>query len=213
MDNYKDWTVFLDRDGVINKKAAEHDYIKNWSEFEFLPGSFDAIVKLNEIFGRIIIVSNQQGFSKGVISVSDLEEINVNMLNDIFAHGGNIDFVLYCLHHEKENCGCRKPKIGLAIRAKTEFHDINFSKSVTIGDSLSDMEFGTRIGSFNVLVCNSTKTISDNDSFMSDGIFESLYDFAYHPMLFSPRWKTHRENLVEWSPLCNRTQEPLKDTE
>lgn len=142
----KNWTLFLDRDGVINKKI-ENDYVRSWDQFEFLPGVLDALNKLSKIFGRIIIVTNQRGIGKGLMTEDDLHEIHEKMLQLIRQHGGRIDAIYYCPHdYEKEECDCRKPKPGLALQAKRDFPEINFEKSVMVGDSESDIVFARNLG-------------------------------------------------------------------
>lgn len=193
MDSYKDWTVFLDRDGVINKKPAEHDYIKSWDEFEFLPGAIEAIVILKKMFGRIVVVSNQQGVGKGVIDPFALQTIHQRMTGRIIKAGGDIDLYLHCPHLVSDHCSCRKPEIGMALRAKEIFPEIDFGKSVAIGDAASDVVFGRGIGAFTVLIASSPNLIESSPKEYRDGmfdaLFESLYAFAIHPMLFSPNWK------------------------
>ena len=88
----KDWTLFLDRDGVINKKL-DNDYVKHWIEFEFLEGVLDALKKLDTVFGKIVVVTNQQGIGKNLYRIEDLELIHKNMLYEITYLGGRIDKV------------------------------------------------------------------------------------------------------------------------
>ena len=111
-------TLFLDRDGVINKKI-EGDYVKNWSQFEFLPNVIDALKILNNLFDRVIIVTNQRGIGRGLMSEKDLENIHNQMLSIFRKEGIKIDKIYYCPHdYEKEICSCRKPQIGMALQAK-----------------------------------------------------------------------------------------------
>ena len=141
----KSWTLFLDRDGVINKKL-ENDYVKHWVEFEFIEGSIDALKYLAGIFGKIVVVTNQQGIGKRIYRIEDLELIHKNMLYEIAYHGGKIDKVYFSPHLHSENHPTRKPGIGMALNAKQDFPDIDFSKSIIVGDSMSDMEFGRNAG-------------------------------------------------------------------
>jgi histidinol-phosphate phosphatase family protein len=154
----KDWTLFLDRDGVINKKL-ENDYVKHWIEFEFLDGSLDALKYLNGVFGHIIVVTNQQGIGKRIYRTEDLELIHKNMQYEIVFHGGRIDKVYFSPHLAAENHPSRKPGIGMAIQAKEEFPQINFEKSMMVGDSMSDMAFGRKAGMKTVFI--SDQRISD----------------------------------------------------
>ncbi len=139
------WTLFLDRDGVINVKR-DNDYVKSWNEFEFIEGSLNAINVLSKLFGRIIIVTNQQGIGKGIYDSHALDEIHLRMKKNIENAGGKIDAVYYCGSLKAENNVRRKPGIGMALDAKKDFPEINFSKSIIIGDSESDMLFGKKAG-------------------------------------------------------------------
>lgn len=141
----KSWTLFLDRDGVINKKL-ENDYVKHWIEFEFLEGVIDALKSLNTRFGTIVVVTNQQGIGKGLYRTEDLELIHKNMIYEIEYLGGRIDKVYFSPYLNSENHPTRKPGIGMALAAKNDFPGIDFSKSIIVGDSLSDMEFGRNAG-------------------------------------------------------------------
>ncbi len=142
----RSWTLFLDRDGVINKKI-ENGYVLNVQMFEFIEGVLEALPILSNIFGRIVVVTNQRGIGRGLMSEKDLEDIHKFMLEKITDAGGRIDAIFYCPHdYEKEQCNCRKPKIGMALKAKEMFPEIDFKKSIVIGDSLSDMEFAINMG-------------------------------------------------------------------
>ena len=133
------WTLFLDRDGV-------NDYVLRVEQFEFLPGVVDAIVAFSKIFNRIVVVTNQQGIGKRMMTDSDLHEIHSAMRNAIEEKGGRIDEVYYCPDLKETKSLYRKPNIGMALKAKKQFADINFKKSIMVGDSLSDMQFGKRVG-------------------------------------------------------------------
>ncbi len=168
----KSWTLFLDRDGVINKKI-ENDYVRNWKQFKFLPGVVEALKILDNIFGKIIIVTNQRGIGRGLMTHKDLADIHNKMLKNFETNGIKIAKIYYCPHdYEKEVCNCRKPKIGMAIMAKKDYPEIDFSKSIMVGDSLSDMEFAKNAGMIGVAVNNSN--LSKEDFIY----FDSLNDFA-----------------------------------
>jgi histidinol-phosphate phosphatase family protein len=147
------WTLFLDRDGVINKKL-DNDYVKHWIEFEFLPGTLDALKTLNPVFGKIVIVTNQQGIGKGIYRTEDLELIHKNMIYEIAYNGGRIDQVYFSPYLSNENHPTRKPNIGMALEAKKQFPEINFEKSIIVGDSMSDMEFGRNAGMKTAFISN-----------------------------------------------------------
>jgi len=148
----KNWTLFLDRDGVINKKL-DNNYVKHWVEFEFLDGVFDALKYLSGIFGRMVVVTNQQGIGKGLYRTEDLEVIHKNMLYEIDYHGGRIDKVYFSPYLHTQNHPTRKPGIGMALTAQTDYPEINFKQSIIIGDSMSDMEFGRAAGMKTIFIC------------------------------------------------------------
>ena len=162
------WSLFLDRDGVINKKL-DNDYVKNWTEFEFIDGVFDALSYLNKLFGRIVVVTNQQGIGKRLYRTEDLELIHKNMLYEITFYGGRIDKVYFSPYLSSDNHPTRKPAIGMALEAKRDFPEIDFSKSIILGDSLSDMEFGRKAGMKTIFISETPK----NDSLI-DFNFKSL---------------------------------------
>lgn len=143
--------VFLDRDGVINKKAPEGDYIKNWSEFRFLPGVKEAIKRLNKAGFLVIISTNQRGIAKGLMTEEDLKEIHFKMIEELEKSGDIIDSIYYCPHDEKDNCNCRKPNIGMFLKAKKDFN-IQMDESWLIGDSKSDILAGQKAGCKTILV-------------------------------------------------------------
>ena len=142
--------IFLDRDGVINKKAPEGDYVKNWDEFQFLPGVKKAIRKLNEKGFLVIVVSNQRGIAKGVMTEDDLKEIHNRMKEELRKEGAVIDGIYYCPHDIEDHCGCRKPEPGMILKAIKDFRDIgieiDLKKSYMIGDSEKDMLAGKKVG-------------------------------------------------------------------
>lgn len=142
--------VFLDRDGVINRKMPEGDYVKSRDEFEFLPGVFEACRILKENGYLCIVVTNQRCISRGIISEATLHTIHDSMSRAISAGGGSLDAVYYCPHNTHENCDCRKPKPGMIHRAVSDFLDrgvsIGLSKSYLVGDSTSDIEAGKAAG-------------------------------------------------------------------
>lgn len=147
----KNWTLFLDRDGVINKRLVD-DYVKSWDAFEFEAGVLDAIANFSKIFEYIFIVTNQQGIAKGLMTAQDLQNIHNQMLVAIENAGGYIDAVFYCPHWAKDHCECRKPRTGMALQAKAAFPTIDFTKSVMVGDSPSDIEMGYQLGMKTVFI-------------------------------------------------------------
>ena len=140
----KNWTLFLDRDGVINYES-ETDYIRNWESFRFLPGVIDAFPIFKQFFSRIFIVSNQKGVGKGLMTENDLISINENLVKTIDTAGGHIDRVYYCTSLDDAD-PFRKPNNGMALKAREEFPEISFSSSLMVGNTMSDMEFGKSLG-------------------------------------------------------------------
>ena len=171
----KSWTLFLDRDGVINKKL-ENDYVKHWMEFEFIGGVLDALKKCGEVFGKIVVVTNQQGIGKGIYRTEDLELIHKNMLYEISYFKGRIDKVYFSPYLASENHPTRKPGIGMAEQAKKDFPEIDFSRSVIAGDSISDMEFGRKAGMKTVFITSSLPPEKSNQ--LIDFQCKSLSEFA-----------------------------------
>ena len=168
----KNCTLFLDRDGVINKKIY-NDYVKQWIEFEFIEGVLDALKFLNTVFGNIIVVTNQQGIGKKLYRKEDLELIHKNMLYEIAYHGGKIDKVYFSPYLKSENHPYRKPGIGMALKAKEDISTINFKESIMVGDSMSDMEFGRNAGMKTIYI---SEEITENDKI--DFNFKSLNELV-----------------------------------
>jgi histidinol-phosphate phosphatase family protein len=146
-----DWTLFLDRDGVINRRLVD-DYVKTVAEFEFLPGVLESMANLSVMFGRVVVVTNQQGIAKGFYSHEDLAAIHAFMKSKIEKAGGRTDAIYYAHQMAAENSPMRKPGIGMALQAKKDFPEIDFAKSVMVGDSNSDMEFAKSAGMKSVFV-------------------------------------------------------------
>ena len=139
------FTLFLDRDGVINKKIND-GYVLSLDDFEFLPGVLDVMPKLAKLFTRIVVVTNQQCIAKDLLTVEDLNEIHLHMLNIIELNGGRIDAVYYAPDLKSAHNLLRKPNNGMALLAKNDFPEIDFTKSIMVGDHMTDMEFGKSVG-------------------------------------------------------------------
>lgn len=145
------WTLFLDRDGVINERLPGA-YVKHPDEFTFLPGAIEAIVSMNRLFGTTLVVTNQQGIGKGLMTAADLHVVHEEMQASVKAAGGNFDAIFYCPELAAGDPPCRKPNPGMAMQAKAQFPIIDFERSVMVGDSPSDMEFGERLGMKTVFI-------------------------------------------------------------
>ena len=148
---FTNWTLFLDRDGVINKRLPGK-YVRHWKEFEFLPGVLDSLVILRDVFETIVIVTNQQGIGKGIMTEEELQLVHKKMLSAIRVSGGRIDQVYYCGALSSDPDNCRKPAPTMAFQAQKDFPGMDFAKSVMIGDSISDIQFGQHVGMHNILI-------------------------------------------------------------
>ena len=137
--------VFLDRDGVVNRKQPEGAYVTDWRQFEWLPGAVEAIARLNRAGMTVILVTNQRGIALGLLTVDQLELIHSNMRTHLAQRGARLDAIYYC-PHEIGECQCRKPDTGLFEQARKDFPQASADNSVVIGDSLSDMQAGQRLG-------------------------------------------------------------------
>lgn len=167
------WTLFLDRDGVINKKLDD-DYVKHTTEFEFIDGTLNALRILNPLFKTIVVVTNQQCIGKKIIFPEDLELIHQNMMYEINFMKGRIDKIYYSPYLAAENHPTRKPGIGMALQAQQDFPHVDFSKSIIVGDSISDMEFGRNAGMKTVYISSEPKQDE-----RIDFNFKSLIYFAH----------------------------------
>ena len=143
------WTLFLDRDGVINLRYQD-DYVKTWSDFAFIPEAIESITAFRNIFKYIFIVTNQQGIGKGLMTEHDLQLIHLQMLLMLEEKNQTafpaINRVYFCPSLTAANDPNRKPEIGMALQAKKEFQGVDFQKSIMIGDTISDMQFGRKAG-------------------------------------------------------------------
>lgn len=171
----KNWTLFLDRDGVIN-----HDnpggYITTADEFRFTDGAPELFKKLTSVLGRIVVVTNQRGVGRGIIQYDDLIAMNTKMLRGIQQAGGAVDKIYFCTDIDNHAFG-RKPNPGMAVQAVKDFPDIDVNKSIIIGNSLSDMKFGRYAGMYTIFVTTTNKAVSLPHADI-DLIFEDLSSFA-----------------------------------
>ena len=174
-----DRTLFLDRDGVINRHP-EHHYVRTWDEFYFCPGTLEALTFLSKYFSHIIVITNQQGIGKGLMTEEDLASIHDNMRKSITVMGGRIDAIFHCpdLRTMEENC--RKPSSEMALRAKSRFPGIVFEDSIMVGDQMTDIAFGRQLGMTTVLVENDHVSIPADKATMVDYRYKDLKDFADH---------------------------------
>lgn len=160
-------TVFLDRDGVLNRKPPEGQYVARWADFHLLPGAPQAIARLNRAGLRVLVVSNQRGVALGLYTAEDVHAIHTSLQRELAAHGAHIDAFYFCPHDRAASeqagrkevstdtqpaCDCRKPLPGLYHQARAQFPDITPASSLMIGDSFSDIEFGHRLGMATIFI-------------------------------------------------------------
>jgi D-glycero-D-manno-heptose 1,7-bisphosphate phosphatase len=170
-----DWTLFLDRDGVINIEKNE-DYIRKWEEFQFYPNSLTALSLLATKFNTIVITTNQKGVGKGLMSETDLQDIHYNMKLEVNNTGGKIDEIYYCTDLDNLSVN-RKPQAGMALQAQKQFPTIDFKKSIMVGNRLSDMQFGRNAGMYTCFV-STTHPDTPFPHIDIDIRFKDLYSFA-----------------------------------
>lgn len=170
-------TLFLDRDGVLNVRRPS-DYIKSVQDFLPSPGLEEAMRLLASAFGRIVVVTNQAGIGKGIMSELELGSIHQKMIQMVQAAQGRIDQVYFCPHRSNEGCTCRKPATGMAWKALADFPDIDFEDAWMVGDSASDMAFGQSLGMRTVLITGKIEDIAALSVLPIHHRFDSLLAFA-----------------------------------
>jgi len=143
--------VFLDRDGVINRKPPEDQYIARWDDFHILPGVEAAIACLNRTGRRVVVVSNQRGIALGKYTAADVDALHATLRQHLQSHGAHIDAFYFC-PHDKNECDCRKPRPGLFLQAFLDFPGASAANSLLIGDSLSDIEAARNLGMRSVFI-------------------------------------------------------------
>jgi len=171
----RSWTLFLDRDGVINHEISG-SYVHHWNDFVFYDGSLEAFRIFAEKFNRIIVVTNQRGVGKGLTKLEDLHSIHANMETSIRSSGGRIDAVYYCSDMEDDS-PFRKPQPGMGLEACRQFPDIDPARSIMVGNSISDMGFGRNLGCYNVFLTTTCKIVPLEEANI-DAFFPSLIAFA-----------------------------------
>lgn len=146
----KSWTLFLDRDGVINEEKVG-EYVLHWNQFIFTKGTLEIFKKLTAVFGRIMVISNQRGVGRQLMTEANLQSIHLEMQREVEIVGGKIDKIYYCTEKD-DKCFYRKPNPGMAFRALQDFPDIDLTKTIMVGNKPSDMKFGRAAGVYTVFV-------------------------------------------------------------
>ena len=165
-------TIFLDRDGVINKEVG---YLFRISDFEFIEGVFDVCLYFHHLGYKIIIISNQSGIARGYYNENDYLKLTEWMLSQFNNNGTKILDTFYCLHGPEENCECRKPKPGMLFEAKKQ-HNIDIENSWMIGDKETDIEAANLSGINNTILVRSGHPVDESNSnskFVVDSIKQS----------------------------------------
>lgn len=172
--------VFLDRDGTINQDSAE--YVKNRSEFKFIPGSIEAIRELTCSGFTTIVITNQSALARNLISFGELDDMHGLMKEKVVTGGGKITDIFFCPHMPGHGCDCRKPKPGLLRQAQHKYN-IDLSKAVMVGDSAKDIECGLKAGCGKTVLVKTgrdsgVEKLLNKARIVPDHIAENLYDAA-----------------------------------
>jgi len=170
-----EWTLFLDRDGVINEEKLG-EYILHWEYFIFSKGVLDVFKKLSDKFGLIIIVTNQKGVGKGLMTQEALDTIHLEMQREVAIVGGSIDKIYACTDLDNES-PMRKPNPGMSLQAKKDFPQIDFAKTIMVGNKPGDMRFGRVSGMFTIFIASTNPEVPFPHPDV-DLRFDSLFDFG-----------------------------------
>lgn len=169
--------AFLDRDGVVNVDRA---YVHRWKDFEFVPGSLDAIARLAAAGYRIVIVTNQSGIARGMYTEAQYETLTARMRSAFEERGVKITGVYHCPHHPSgsvaaytRECDCRKPAAGMLLRAAAD-HGLSLADSILVGDRGSDIAAARAAGVGRAFLVRSDHVDNDNDRIEPDGRFDNL---------------------------------------
>ncbi|OLC98783.1 MAG: hypothetical protein AUH86_04130 [Acidobacteria bacterium 13_1_40CM_4_58_4] len=163
--------IFLDRDGVINRKPPEGQYVTRWEEMQFLPGVAEAIRLMVQAGFCVMVVSNQRGVAKGLLTIDELELLHNWMCQELASSGAVITSVYYCPHEERPACSCRKPAPGMLLRAAREHH-IDLTASWMIGDSDRDVEAGRSAGCRTARILNPSELSSVTANVFAQSLLE-----------------------------------------
>jgi D-glycero-D-manno-heptose 1,7-bisphosphate phosphatase len=170
--------VFLDRDGVTNRKLPEGQFVRCWREFEFLPGAESAIAALNRSGRHIIVISNQRGIALGLYTRADVETLHTKLQERMAEHNAHIDAFYYC-PHDQNQCNCRKPKTGLFEQVFRDFPEASTQNSIVIGDSISDIQAARTLGLLAIFIQGDPKTQkpgAEKAAALADAVADSLIE-------------------------------------
>jgi D-glycero-D-manno-heptose 1,7-bisphosphate phosphatase len=171
--------AILDRDGVINQDSDQ--YIKSPAEWRPIPGSIEAIARLNQHGYRVAVATNQSGIGRGLFDMATLNAINDKMMELVFRQGGRIDALFFCPHTAAEDCGCRKPKTGMLEEIAARFHT-ELKGVPSIGDSLKDLQAAESVGAQPILVLTGKGKATQEAGGMPKKtlVFEDLAEASRH---------------------------------
>lgn len=172
------WTLFLDRDGVIDvEPPAEQIYVNNWSQFQFYPDALAALKIMAGLFEIIVVATNQRGVFVGLTPPAELQRIHANMTAAITKAGGRIDHIYFATDGDRDS-PYRKPKTGMALHAKQDFPAIEFTRSIMVGNNITDLIFGRSLNMKTILL-TTTQPVENVDPGLYDFYFPSLYEAAH----------------------------------
>ena len=167
--------VFLDRDGVINRKAPAGEYVTSLEQVEFLPGVEEAIALLNESGFQVMVVTNQRCIAKGLISAEEMALIHNHMCTDLAIAGATIHAVYCCPHELAEQCDCRKPAPGMLLSAARQ-HNIHLADSWMIGDSAIDVAAGKNAGCKTARIAGRNEQVTDDADLRAETLFDAVLE-------------------------------------
>ncbi|NNM82420.1 MAG: D-glycero-beta-D-manno-heptose 1,7-bisphosphate 7-phosphatase [Burkholderiales bacterium] len=171
--------VILDRDGVINYDSDQ--FIKHPDEWKPIPGSLDAIAKLNHAGYTVVVATNQSGIGRGLFEMSTLVAIHEKLQKMLSQAGGRIDAIFYCPHTADVKCGCRKPEAGMLVKISERF-ETGLAGVPAIGDSLRDLVAASRVGAAPILVLTGkgSKTLENGNLPEGTKVFADLAEAAQY---------------------------------
>lgn len=171
--------IFLDRDGTINAGIPKYERVDSVEKVEILPNSVEGLSKLAELDYMVFFVTNQAGLAEGLISQSDFDVINNEVLQQVASSGITVAKTFVCPHGEGSTCDCRKPKPGLLLQAASEY-DIDLSKSWMIGDRLTDIHTGINAGTRTILVQTGSILEAPEATYVATDLLEAAEYIASH---------------------------------
>jgi histidinol-phosphate phosphatase family protein len=171
----KTWTLFLDRDGVINERIPK-GYVMEPEQLILEVAVADVIAEFNELFARVVVVTNQQGIGKGLMTTAQLDTVHEKLKLELALSGAHVDGIYYCPELANTGSKCRKPEGGMAHQAKADFPEIDFSKSIMVGDTITDLQFGKRLGMNTIFVRTGLEEQTAEVDELSDETIDWLKD-------------------------------------